>query len=190
MNATPGLTVGPLFGFALPYPDGHALVLPHRPDAIRLHGTILDGAGDPVPDALLEIWQADGTGRVPREPGSLLRDGYTFTGWGRAPTENVGEYSFTTIEPGRSEAGRAPFIALTIFARGLMDRLFTRVYLPDSAELDVDPFLLSVPPARRSTLVAVRDGERSLRFDVHLQGEQETVFLAFAGHWAGGIMHC
>lgn len=169
--ATPGQTVGPFFGFALPFDGGPDLVPKGHPDAIRLHGVVLDGAGAPVPDALLEIWQTDATGEVPRVGGSLHRDGYTFTGWGRAATNNAGEYSFTTVEPGAS------FIALTVFARGLMNRLFTRIYLPNVS----DPFLMSVPADRRDTLVATRDAD-GLRFDVVLQGDRETVFLSYPGH--------
>jgi protocatechuate 3,4-dioxygenase alpha subunit len=171
MNATPGQTVGPFYGYALPYEGGPDLVPKGHPDAIRLHGVVLDGAGAPVPDALLEIWQADRDGTVPRVGGSLHRDGYTFTGWGRASTNNVGQYSFTTVTPG------APFIAMTVFARGLMNRLFTRVYLPGAS----DPFLLSLPPERRETLVAEKDGD-GLRFDVTLQGDRETVFITYPGH--------
>jgi protocatechuate 3,4-dioxygenase, alpha subunit len=116
-----------------------------------------------------------------RRPGSLHRDGYTFTGWGRTGTDNVGHYSFTTLEPTRSEPGRPTFIAMTVFARGLLDRLFTRVYLPDPAAVAADPFLASLPADRRATLVARREDDGSLGFDVRLQGEHETVFLAFGG---------
>lgn len=168
---TPGQTVGPFYGYALPYEGGPDLVPKGHPDAIRLHGVVLDGAGAPVPDALLEIWQADRDGTVPRVGGSLHRDGHTFTGWGRASTNNVGQYSFTTVVPG------APFIAMTVFARGLMNRLFTRVYLPGAA----DPFLLSLTPERRETLVAEKDSD-GLRFDVTLQGDRETVFITYPGH--------
>lgn len=177
----PGQTIGPFYGYALPYPGGSELVPPGRPDAVRLHGRVLDGAGDPVPDALLEIWQADGTGRVVAEPGSLRRDGWTFTGFGRTATDRSGRYSFTTVEPGSTAPGTAPFVAMTIFARGLLDRLFTRVYLPDDpAALERDALLAALPAQRRGTLVAVRDGS-GLRFDVVLQGAGETVFLAFPG---------
>ncbi len=168
---TPGQTVGPFYGYALPYEDGPDLVPKGHPDAIHLHGVVRDGAGAPVPDALLEIRQADRDGTVPRVGGSLHRDGHTFTGWGRASTNNVGQYSFTTVVPG------APFIAMTVFARGLMNRLFTRVYLPGAS----DPFLLSLPPDRRETLVAEKD-PAGLRFDVTLQGDGETVFITYPGH--------
>ncbi len=191
---TPGQTVGPFYGYALPFPGGDLLVPQHHPDAVRLHGTVLDGDGRPVPDALLEIWQGDGDGRPVQRPGSLHRDGYTFTGWGRTATDVVGHYQFSTLVPGRSGSGSdtdrvgPPFIAMTVFARGLMHRLHTRIYLPDMSEqsnqpgtesLEDDPFLLSVPAERRATLIAQRDGDSSLRFDVHLQGPQETVFLTF-----------
>jgi protocatechuate 3,4-dioxygenase alpha subunit len=178
---TPGQTVGPFFGYALPYPAGEQLVPYGHPGAVRLHGRILDGEDQPVPDALVEIWQADPAGQVVRQAGSLHRDGYTFTGWGRTPTDAVGRYSFTTLEPGRVELGtdRAPFIAMTVFARGLMHRLFTRVYRPEGEALDTDPFLLSVEVERRRTLIARREPDGSLGFDVRLQGDQETVFLSF-----------
>jgi protocatechuate 3,4-dioxygenase alpha subunit len=178
---TPGQTVGPFYGFALPYDGDRNLVPTDHPGAVRLHGTVRDGRGDPVPDALLEIWQADSDGVVPQRPGSLRRDGVTFTGWGRAATDDAGRYSFTTVEPGATDDGRAPFIAMTVLARGLLNRLFTRVYLPGAAALASDPLLASLPDGRRATLVAQRDDE-SLLFDVTLQGDGETVFLRYPGH--------
>lgn len=180
--ATPGQTIGPFYGYALPYERGEQLVGPHHPRPVRLHGTVYDGAGAPIPDALIEIWQADEDGTVPRAAGSLQRDGWTFTGFGRVPVDNVGGYSFTTVNPGPTEEGAAPFIAVTVFARGLLNRLFTRVYLPeDTAALDADRLLGSVPADRRSTLIAQREPDGGLRFDIRLQGEGETVFLAFGG---------
>lgn len=186
---TPGQTVGPFFGYALPYTRGHELVPPGHPGAIRLHGTVRDGDGAPVPDAVLEIWQADADGRLPDQPGSLNRDGYTFTGWGRACTDNTGRYTFTTVEPGATDPTRPPFIAVAVFARGLLDRLFTRIYPPPAVGTDgdapaADPFLASLPPERRHTLFAGRD-EHGLTFDVVLQGEGETVFLAHADERCG-----
>ncbi len=175
---TSGQTVGPFFGYALPYDGDSSLVPAHHPDAVRLHGTVRDGDGSPVPDALLEIWQPAPDGRVPQVAGSLHRDGYTFTGWGRAATDVAGHYSFTTLEPGPTREGAARFVAMTVFARGLLDRLFTRVYLPGQAELDTDPLLRSLSPDRRATLVARREAG-ALLFDVVLQGDQETVFLAY-----------
>jgi protocatechuate 3,4-dioxygenase, alpha subunit len=181
VTGTPGQTVGPFFGYALPFPDGDKLVPQSHPAAIRLHGTVRDGDANPVPDALLEIWQLDADGNLAREPGSLHRDGYTFTGFGRSATDDTGRYSFTTVAPG-AQPGKAAFIAMTVFARGLLDRLFTRVYLPgDDAVLAADPLLSSLPADRRGTLVASRDAH-GLVFDVVLQGEGETVFLAYPGH--------
>ncbi|MDQ4053341.1 MAG: protocatechuate 3,4-dioxygenase subunit alpha [Actinomycetota bacterium] len=179
---TPGQTVGPFFGYALPYADGPLLVPLGRADAVRLHGRVLDGAGDPVPDALLELWQVDADGAIPQQPGSWRRDGFTFTGWGRAATDNEGRYSFSTVAPGPTAPGVAAYFALTVFARGLLDRLLTRVYLPgDEAVLAADPLLSSVPAERRSTLVAERD-EAGYVFDVRLQGDGETVFLSYPRH--------
>jgi protocatechuate 3,4-dioxygenase alpha subunit len=177
---TPGQTVGPFYGFALAYDGGSELVPPGRADAIRLHGTVRDGNGDPVPDALIEVWQADEHGQVSREPGSLQRDGFTFTGWGRTSVDRTGEYSFTTVVPGSTE-GAAPFFAITVFARGLLNRLFTRAYVPDHPLLGSDRLLSSLPAHRRETLVARRDADGFV-FDLHLQGERETVFLSYPGH--------
>jgi protocatechuate 3,4-dioxygenase alpha subunit len=178
--ATPGQTIGPFFGYALPFERDNELVPPGSPGAIRLHGVVTDGAGAPVPDALLEIWQADADGVVPSTTGSLHRDGWSFTGWGRASTDDEGRYIFTTVKPGVTQAGSAPFFAVTVFARGLLNRLFTRAYLPGE-RLAHEPLLASLPAERRNTLIAVSD-EHGLRFDVRLQGEGETVFLRFPGH--------
>ena len=177
---TPGQTVGPFFGYALPYAGGPELVPPGRADAVRLHGRVLDGDGQPVPDALVEVWQADGQGRPVQQAGSLHRDGWTFTGWGRCPTDRTGHYSFTTVTPG-AEPGRAAFFALVVLARGLTNRLFTRAYVPaDGALLDADPLLGSLDADERSTLVCGTDSAGFV-FDVRLQGDRETVFLRYPG---------
>ena len=177
---TPGQTIGPFYGYALPFTKDNELVNQARPGSVRLHGVVTDGAGTPIPDALLEIWQADEDGNVVSKDGSLVRDGYTFTGFGRTAVDNVGHYTFTTLNPGATEAGKAPFIMLTVFARGLLNRLFTRIYLPeDTAALAADPLLASLDPESRKTLVATREADGSLRFDVSLQGENETVFLSY-----------
>lgn len=177
--ATPGQTIGPFYGFALPYDDDHKLVDRSHAGAIRLHGTVYDGEGTPVPDSMLEIWQADEQGDISSAPGSLVRDGYTFTGWGRAAVDNVGHYDFTTVNPG-AEQGKAPFISMVVFARGLLNKLHTRIYLPDDeALLAADPLLQSLPEDRRGTLIATREENGDLHFDVRLQGENETVFLQF-----------
>jgi len=179
---TPGQTVGPFFGYALPYPGDSHLVPPASPGSLWLHGRVFDGLGATVPDALLEIWQAGPDGRVPQTSGSVHRDGATFTGWGRCATDGEGGYGFWTREPG-PVGSAARFVAVTVFARGLLHRLQTRAYLPprDDAEqdaLDRDPLLRRLAPEQARTLLASRVDEGAVRFDVVLQGEGETVFLA------------
>lgn len=181
LNPTPGQTIGPFFHYALPFDRDHELVPPSLPGAVRLHGTVHDGEGRPVPDALLELRQSDATGRVPQVEGSLRRDGTVFTGWGRSATDPAGRYTFTTVEPGPTAEGAAPFFAVTVFARGLLNRLFTRAYLPGPGT-GGDPFLAGLDPERRATVLAQREDDGSLRFDVHLQGDRETVFLTFPRH--------
>jgi protocatechuate 3,4-dioxygenase alpha subunit len=181
---TPSQTVGPFFGFALPFEGGAALVPEDQADAIVVSGAVLDGEGAPVGDALIELWQANRAGRyahpedtrdeIPLEPG--------FTGFGRCPTDSDGRFSFVTVKPGPvpDASGRmqAPHIDVNVFARGLLKQLVTRIYFPDESEANgADAVLGSVEPDRRSTLVAVPDGDR-LRFDIHLQGDLETVFFA------------
>ncbi|MCE1179509.1 MAG: protocatechuate 3,4-dioxygenase subunit alpha [Micrococcales bacterium] len=179
---TPGQTIGPFFGYALPFERGHELVPPATPGAVRFHGTVRDGHGEAVPDALIEIAQADASGQIAQAEGSFARDGMTFTGWGRCPVDASGRFSFTTLEPGSLD-GAAPFIAVTVFARGLLNRVFTRAYLPgDDSALAADALLGSLPQDRRATLVAVREADGSLRFDINLQGESETVFLTYPRH--------
>ena len=173
MSPTAGQTVGPFFGYALAFPRDHELVAPDAPGAVVLHGRVYDGQGDPVPDAILELWQADPDGDTVQQQGSLRRTD-AFTGFGRASTDAEGRYAFTTVVPG------APFFAITVFARGLLNRLFTRAYLPDDAG---DPFLATVDADRRSTLLTTQD-ETGYVFDVHLQGDGETVFLSYPRHEA------
>ncbi|HLR44954.1 MAG TPA: protocatechuate 3,4-dioxygenase subunit alpha [Brevibacterium sp.] len=177
---TPAQTIGPFYSFALEYEHGNELVPVGSARAVRLHGTVLDGEGTPVPDALLEIWQPDETGAVPDAEGSLHRDGFTFTGFGREGTDGSGTFTFSTVDPGPTAPGAAPFISLCVFARGLLNRLFTRIYLPeDEAALAADPLLSRLPAHRRRTLIATREPDGGLRFDVRLQGDDETVFLRF-----------
>ncbi|MCV7076566.1 protocatechuate 3,4-dioxygenase subunit alpha [Mycobacterium szulgai] len=177
LSCTPGQTVGPFFGLALSYPGDSELVGPEHPDAVVLHGTVYDGAGRAIPDALVEVWQADGDGRIPGAPGSLSRDGSAFTGFGRAATDAGGDYRFTTVVPGASGVGQ-PFFAIAVFARGLLHRLCTRAYLPD-VDFAADPLLSTVDVARRDTLVCGIEGGMGYRFDIHLQGPNETVFLTY-----------
>ena len=179
---TPSQTVGPFFGYALPYVGGPDVAPPWHPDAVRFHGTVYDGAGDPVPDAVVEIWHADAAGRPIAVRGSLERDGHGVTGFGRAAVGRDGHYAFTTIKPGATRPDAAPYVLVTVFARGLTHHLFTRAYFADEAERNArDPFLVSVDASRRGTLVARADGSGGYRFDIRLQGEGETVFLQFEG---------
>jgi protocatechuate 3,4-dioxygenase alpha subunit len=160
---TPSQTVGPFFGVGLPFEKGEQIVPPGSAGVIRIEGQVLDGNGEPVPDALLEIWQ----------PG---------TGFGRARTDPEGAFSFMTIKPGATPApdgrAQAPHLNVTVFARGLLRHLITRVYFPDEMEANTaDPVLNLVEPARRETLIAKSCGG-VLHFDIRLQGERETVFFA------------
>ena len=191
LTPTPGQTIGPFFHYALPYERDRELIAPGSASAVRLHGYVYDGHGDAVPDALIEIRQADPSGKIPVIEGSLRRDAMTFTGWGRSTTDPNGHYYFTTILPGPTTPGSAPFIAVTLFARGLLNRLFTRIYLPgddpeddpDGAQTLVgDPFLASLDPAERDSLIAKREDDRSFRFDIRFQGDAETVFLTYPRH--------
>ncbi len=181
--ATPGQTIGPFFGYALPYPGDRELMPRGSAGSVRLHGYVHDGEGRGVSDALLEIRQADASGAVPAAEGSLRRGGYPFTGWGRTSTDPAGHYWFSTVEPGPARPGGAPFFAVAVFARGLLNRLFTRIYLPvGDPVLRADPLLSTLDAGERRAMAAVREADGGLRFDVHLQGPRETPFLSFPGH--------
>ena len=184
---TPSQTIGPFYGFALPFTGGGDLVPPGHPGAVTVHGRVYDGAGEPVPDAMLEFWQAAEGGSRAGAPGSLRRDQVTgavlgrdhleFTGFGRVATGADGHYALRTLPP-----GGAPYISVCVFARGLLHHLFTRIYLPGLADPATEPLLASLPPSRRATLLATREREGVLRFDVRLQHDgvhEETVFLDF-----------
>lgn len=160
---TPSQTVGPFFGFALPFDGDSEAVEPSAPEAMRVEGQLLDGAGEVVPDALIEMWHDDQ--------------------FARCRTDAVGAFHFTVRkpEPGRGPDGRegAPHFTVTVFARGLLRQLVTRVYFPDEEEANrADPVLQLVEPGQRHSLIARRDGG-VLNFDIHLQGKDETVFFAF-----------
>lgn len=176
---TPGQTVGPFFAYGVEYPKMHEVSFPHAPGSILLGGTVRDGAGNPIPDAFIEIFGADADGAVPRVRGAFRRDDHSFTGFGRAFANDDGHYEFWTRNPGASP-GRAPFFAAIIYARGLPDKLHTRIYLPDDvAALAADPLLSSLTPEERNTLIAIRTDEGGLQHDIRLQGEGETVFLVY-----------
>ena len=173
---TPSQTVGPYLHIGLSQCFGSELVAPGTPGAIRVAGTVLDGAGAPVPDAFVEIWQAGPDGRYPGA-------GAAFGGFGRSDTVDGGRFSFVTCKPGAvpwpAGGNQAPHLDVGVFARGLLKRAVTRMYFPDEAEANAaDPVLDGIDSERRSTLVAVAEEDGSLRFDIRLQGDAETVFFA------------
>jgi protocatechuate 3,4-dioxygenase alpha subunit len=155
---TPSQTVGPFFSIGLCREPRNEIVPGGR---VRIVGRVLDGADDPVPDAVVELWQ-------PAEGG---------TRWGRAGTDGEGAFEFVTEKP-PAEDGAAPAIDVLVFARGLLRHLVTRIYFPDEPETNAsDPLLCALEPSRRETLVARPERDGTLRFDIHLQGARETVFL-------------
>ncbi|MWB97221.1 protocatechuate 3,4-dioxygenase subunit alpha [Agromyces seonyuensis] len=178
-DATAGQTVGPFFAYGTEFERMNEIAFPHSPGAIVLGGTVFQGDGAPIPDAIIEVWGADVDGSIPRARGSRKRDGHTFTGYGRTFTDDEGHWEFWTRAPGATEPGRPAFFAVIVYARGLPSKLHTRIYLPDDeAALAADPFLASLDDDERASLIATRTPE-GLRHDFRLQGEHETVFLAF-----------
>ena len=178
--ATPGQTVGPFFGFALPYAGGEQLVPSGHPGAIRLTGRVLDGHGHPVPDAMIEIWQADAQGRYANPRDNRALPNAKFKGFGRSATNKEGVFGFETIKPGAvpGPGGKpqAPHIVFCIYSRGMLRQIYTRMYFPDEAANAADPILNLVPTDRRQTLIARKDGA-NYRFDIRVQGDNETVFF-------------
>jgi protocatechuate 3,4-dioxygenase, alpha subunit len=170
-------TVGPFFHNALIRGGENIMVNDQtRGTRIWLRGRVLDGDAQPVPDAMLEIWQADTSGRFNHESDAehAQADPH-FVGFGRSPTDANGAYWFRTIKPGPRDA--APHINLRLFMRGLLSHLVTRIYFSDEAN---DAALGFLEPARRSTLIATREDAAdglTYRFDIHLQGDLETVFF-------------
>ncbi len=157
LAATPPQTIGPFFHMGLDVPGPEQLVPPDHPGAVHMAGRLFDGAGEPISDGLIEIW-----------------DGKHF---GRCATDADGRYHFTVTKPEPASANEAPHLDVMVFARGLLDRLFTRMYFPGEGANASDPVLrLVTDPAARQTLIAVRE-QGALRFDIHLQGDKETVFF-------------
>lgn len=169
-DPTPSQTVGPFFELGLCIGTQNRLVPESDPGAMVVGGIVADGAGDPVADAMVELWQAD--------PGGTHADGF---GWGRCGTGADGGWSFVTLKPGAvfTPAGaQAPHLTLLVFARGLLKPVLTRLYFPDEqAANEDDPLLRSLGPDRRASLIARAEGG-GLRFDIHLQGERPTTFFA------------
>ncbi len=180
---TPSQTIGPFFAVLRPV-VGAELAAPGTPGAITVTGTIVDGAGQPVPDALVELWQANSEGRYnhPADTQEKLLDP-GFLGYGQCYTNANGVYRFTTLMPGSvpgpGDTHQAPHINVGIFARGLLKRLATRMYFPGMERNAEDPVLASIGSERRDTLIATEEAPGTFRFDIRLQGEGETVFFAF-----------
>jgi protocatechuate 3,4-dioxygenase alpha subunit len=184
---TPSQTVGPFFHLGLIRPDQSDLLGEGaRGQPILVRGQVRDGAGEPVPDAMLEIWQADANG-IYAHPADPRREGADpgFAGFGRAATDREGRYRFRTVRPGRvpGDGGglQAPHINLRLFARGMLIHATTRIYFPGEPSNPDDPVLAAIPDlGRRSTLIASEEEGEDLpcyRFDIVLQGDEETVFF-------------
>ncbi|HEX4834105.1 MAG TPA: protocatechuate 3,4-dioxygenase subunit alpha [Trebonia sp.] len=182
---TPSQTVGPYFSMRLPWEGGPFVVPEGTPGAITIFGRLFDGAGDAIPDGLIETWQADPEGRFahPDDPRGPVPGGdRQFRGFGRVPTGRDGSFRLLTLKPGALPAGdgqaEAPHIDVSVFARGMLDRSVTRIYFPDEAAANAaDPVLARVPAPRRATLIAEPAGDGQLRFDIRMQGPAETVFF-------------
>jgi len=178
----------------LPFPGGGDIAAPGDSQAVLIRGIVSDGAGAPVPDALIEIWQPAPDGSLHGAPGSLRRDpvtgavlgrtGVDFTGFARVATDADGHWLIRTDPPGPHQAGATPYLAVCMFARGLLHHLYTRIYLPEQATaLVADPVLGPLPVQRRATLLAQVERSGVYRFDIRLQAgpgpHEETVFLDF-----------
>jgi protocatechuate 3,4-dioxygenase, alpha subunit len=183
---TPSQTVGPYLGIGMPWADGPYAVTPDTPDAIRIAGLVLDGEGVPLPDAVVETWQADPDGRFdhPDDPRGAAKAAVAgFRGFGRSLTDGNGRYEIVTLRPGQLPAPdggtEAPHLDVSVFARGMLDRVVTRIYFPDEEAANAaDPVLSAIAdPDRRATLIAADGADGRLRFDIRLQGERETVFF-------------
>jgi len=185
LQATTSQTVGPYFSIGLTRLKQDNLAGPGvSGERLTIEGRVLDGDGQPVPDALIEIWQANSHGKYAHpedDQKKPLEEG--FTGYGRIPTDDNGRFRFITIKPGAVPGPQgkpqAPHIAVSVFARGLLRRLVTRIYFPDEAANANDFVLGLVEPERRGTLIArkIAGQAGALEWDVILQGLSETVFF-------------
>lgn len=187
-SQTPSQTIGPFFHDAL-MRDGVDDLDPGRLAGAPLiiTGTVRDGAGTPIDDAMLEVWQPDGAGRFlhPLDRWGTVEAG-SFVGFGRVATDGAGSYRLRTVKPGTipapSGGSQAPHLNVLVFARGLLDQVMTRIYFDGEPANATDPVLAGCDPSRRRTLVAVQEGPEEgvpcYRFDIRLQGDDETIFFA------------
>ena len=180
---TPFQTLGPFFDFGLVLPDGHLVAQRTAPGRhVTIAGTVRDGTGDPLPDALVEVWQANAAGKYahPADEQAAPIDP-ACDGFGRVATDELGGFEFSTVIPGRVPGPdgslQAPHLAIGVLARGLLTRLVTRLYFDGEPSNPEDAVLALVPADRRSTLLAKPEGANRYRFDIVLQGEGETVFF-------------
>jgi protocatechuate 3,4-dioxygenase alpha subunit len=184
LGVTPSATVGPYLAIGLTWPDGVWSAAEGTEGGVWLRGRVFDGAGELVPDAMIETWQADPNGGFPSPEDPRGAASYPgFRGYARAQTvEPRGEYGIFTLKPGRVPDGegglQAPHVDVSVFARGILDRVVTRVYFADEAEANAEDVVLrGLSEDQRRTLVAERTDD-GYRLDIHLQGEHETVFFA------------
>jgi len=183
-NSTPSQTVGPFFSIGLERLNRADLAIGSAGERVAIQGRVLDGDGQGVPDAVLEIWQADADGRYhhPEQTGAT-NEVTSFFGFGRIPTDEHGGFSFRTIRPGPVHGPdgkpQAPHLQISVFMRGLLKQLVTRLYFPAEPLNASDPVLQAVPESRRETLVARKAGpkENTMQWNVYLQGGNETVFF-------------
>jgi len=169
LGATPSQTVGPFFSIGMQPVD---VAIEPAGEQLTIQGLVLDGDGNGVTDAVIETWQADSAGQYADR---------SSRGWGRVVTDGSGTFRFSTARPGRlvgvGDVVHAPHIAVTIFARGLLRHLFTRIYFPDEPSNVSDHVFASVPDNRRATLVARPSGPNRFEWNIILQGKDETVFF-------------
>jgi len=182
VKQTASQTVGPYLRIGLIHGGGQNDLVQRETagEQIKITGVVFDGNGDPVQDAMVEIWQADANGiyNHPTDPLQAQADPH-FRGFGRSENKKDGVYQFRTIKPGGRD-GNAPYVNVHVFARGMLIHAMTRIYFGDEAANSADPVLNAVEADRRPTLIASRensDGIPTYRFDIHIQGEHETVFF-------------
>lgn len=180
---TPSQTVGPYLHIGLIYGETQSDLVQDETigDRILITGTVFDGNDEPITDAMVEIWQPDAQGifNHPNDPRCRQADPH-FRGFGRADTRLGGKFQFRTIKPGSLDRSLAPYINVTVFARGMLVHAITRIYFSDDPANADDPVLNSIAPNRKSTLIAQRENNTlgvTYHFDIHLQGSEETVFF-------------